>query len=643
MKRYQYYKVVAATPSVAIGNPQKNVQAMLDICARVPKDTQLIVFPELCITGYTCQDLFYEDLLLRQAQKGLQEFLEAMPDQMAVLVGLPLQIQNKLYNAAAFCFDHHVLGFQLKTYIPSYNEFYETRWFTSGKNCPVDSMDWQGQTVPVSNGLVFYDSTTQACIGAELCEDLWVTIPVSSKLALAGANILCNLSASNDTIAKDVYRHQLVINQSARTYAGYVYASAGPQESTSDLVFSGHDLICENGTVLSERNYLDTNDFIVGEIDIQNLMNDRIHFKTSMEEEINDVRTITYASQPIDTIELHRTYDAYPFVPNDSEKRIRRCQNILNIQAQGLATRLSKIHCEHVVIGISGGLDSTLALLVCERAFQLCQYDPKNIHAISMPGFGTSVRTKTNADQLIDLIHASKETITIGDAVNQHFKDIHHDPEIMDITYENSQARERTQILMDLANQYNGIVIGTGDLSELALGWCTYNGDHMSMYAVNVSVPKTLVRYIVETRALQAQKEGQNALHDVLMDICDTPVSPELLPLDASGKIAQKTEEVLGSYDLHDFFLYHLLRHHEQPEKIFDLCVKAFPTIDKKTIKNGLLTFYRRFFAQQFKRNCMPDGVKVGSICLSPRGDLRMPSDASRDLWLQQVEAIEIE
>lgn len=634
MHRYSYYKTAACTLNVSIGDPQANKEEILKCIQELDSDTQLVVFPELCITGYTCQDLFYEHTLLNSAKQVLFEIVEELPENLVTVLGLPLEIENKLYNCAAICFNHDILGIQVKTYIPSYNEFYETRWFSSASELKENTtFTYKDKKVPVSNHIVFKDTTTSACLGIEVCEDLWVTIPVSSTHALAGANVLCNLSASNEIISKANYRRNLVKDQSAKCYAGYVYASAGPTESSSDLVFSGHNLIYENGAILSETK---TDKIIYGQIDLDHLNHDRLHYKTSMQDLFHvNYTTVEFTSKPIEEIEFDRYIDAYPFVPNNQDERIVRCLEILHIQAQGLATRLSKIHCKDVVIGISGGLDSTLALLVCHEAFKINNYDSKGIHAITMPGFGTTKRTKSNAQILMDLLHVSSEEISIVDGVNQHFKDIHHDPEVHDITYENSQARERTQILMDLSNAYNAIVVGTGDLSELALGWCTYNGDHMSMYAVNASVPKTLVRYIVESVALKDE-----ILHDVLMDICDTPVSPELLPPDKNGKIAQKTEEVLGSYDLHDFFLYQMLRHHDEPKKIYDLACVAFKDLEKETIKKAITTFYNRFFTQQFKRNCMPDGVKVGSICFSPRGDWRMPSDASRNLWTKQVEEI---
>ena len=642
MNRYSYYKTAALTPAVAIGHPMENAKTILSLLHQLDKDVQLAVCPELCISGYTCQDLFYESLLRKQSLQALEFICKEMPDNMAVCVGLPLQVKNKLYNAAAFLFDHEVLGFYVKTYLPGYNEYYEPRWFSPASDLePGAAVKFMGKDVPVSDKILFEDESTNAVIGMEICEDLWVSIPVSSYHALAGANVLCNLSASNEVIAKEEYRRELIQNQSARLYAAYVYASAGPDESSSDLVFSGMDVIAENGRLLAESSLTHPKPYVCAEVDLELLNNDRIKYKTSFEQSPEGYQIISYASKPYEDIELVREVDAYPFVPKDIKARVARCQNILAIQAQGLATRLKKIGCTNVVVGISGGLDSTLALLVCKKAFNLLHLDPKGIHGITMPGFGTTKRTKSNSHTLMELLGISIQEISIAQAARDHLKDIGHDESIHDITYENAQARERTQILMDLANKYNGLVIGTGDLSELALGWCTYNGDHMSMYAVNVSVPKTLVRYIVESEAIKAREEGNTALEEVLLDICDTPVSPELLPPDASGKIQQKTEEVLGSYDLHDFFLYHMLRHHESPAKIYELALKAFPQVKKEQILKALRTFYWRFFAQQFKRNCMPDGVKVGSVNFSPRGDWRMPSDASRQMWLDELETIQ--
>lgn len=644
MNSYSYYGVAALTPPIAIGDPMSNAKSILDLCSRLDPDIRLAVCPELSLSGYTCQDLFYETLLQQECLKALEWLCRHIPEHLSLIVGLPLQVENHLYNAAAFIHQHEVLGFYVKTHLPSYNEYYEPRWFTSSIYLPENAgIHFGRKRVPVSDHILFEDFSTGAVIGIEICEDLWVASPVSTRHAQAGANILCNLSASNEVIAKEEYRISLVENQSARCFAGYIYASAGPDESSSDLVFGGQDIIAENGRILALSSLLHPQEFIQAQIDMEILKNERMKYKTTFETVADGYEKIPFASVPVETITLKRPVNAYPFVPADKQNRIERCQKILAIQARGLATRLKKIGCTNVVIGISGGLDSTLALLVCARAFAMLHLDPRGIHGISMPGFGTTSRTKNNAQQLMDLLGVSSEVIPIADAVNQHFKDIGQDPNTHDITYENSQARERTQILMDLANKYNGLVIGTGDLSELALGWCTYNGDHMSMYAVNVSVPKTLVRYIVESEAELAGKEGKTKLEQVLLDICDTPVSPELLPPDANGQIVQKTEEVLGSYDLHDFFLYHMLRYHESPAKIFDLACLAFKNTDPKTILNAMKTFYQRFFSQQFKRNVMPDGVKVGSVSFSPRGDWRMPSDASRNAWMRQVNELEAE
>ena len=635
MHRYSYYKTAACTPEVYIGDPQANKEEILKCIQELDKDTQLVVFPELCITGYTCQDLFYEHSLLNKTKQVLFEIVEELPENLVTVLGLPLEIDNKLYNCAAICFNHDILGIQVKTFIPSYNEFYETRWFSSANELKEDTtFTFKDKKVPVSNHIVFKDTTTSATLGIEICEDLWVTIPVSSTHALAGANVLCNLSASNEIISKANYRRNLVKDQSAKCYAGYVYASAGPTESSSDLVFSGHNLICENGAILSETK---TDKIIYGQIDLDHLNHDRLHYKTSMQDIFHvNYTTVEFASKPIDEIEFNRFIDAYPFVPNNQEERVARCLEILHIQAQGLATRLSKIHCQDVVIGISGGLDSTLALLVCHEAFKINNYDAKGIHAITMPGFGTTDRTYNNAIDLMKSLGISIREISIQDACIQHFKDIDHDINVHDVTYENSQARERTQILMDIANQTWGMVVGTGDLSELALGWATYNGDHMSMYGVNGSIPKTLVKYLVQWVAENDMDEDAKA---TLLDIVDTPISPELIPADENGEIKQKTEDLVGPYELHDFFLYYFLRFGFRPSKIYYLANIAFKDVyDKETIKKWLSTFFRRFFNQQFKRSCLPDGPKVGSISISPRGDWRMPSDASSTIWLKEIE-----
>lgn len=634
MKRFDYYRVASATNPIEVGNPYANKEAILSIMKELDKDIQLVVFPELSLTGYTCQDLFYEELLLKETKKQLIQLAQEMPENLVGLVGLPLVIEDKVYNCAAFIRKNEVLAIQAKTNIPAYNEFYETRWFSSAKELPANTtIKLFDKEVPVANDIVLIDKTTGAKLATEICEDLWVAIPTSTKQAMAGANILCNCSASNESISKAEYLRSLVQHQSASLFAGYIYANADSSESTSDVVFLNHNMIYENGKLLKEDT---TKPFITAEIDLSLLKNDRYRMKTTFQDTLPCTK-VYFESKDFGEISLERNVDAYPFVPKDANKRMQRCQEILTIQAQGLATRLKKIHSRDVVIGISGGLDSTLALLVCEKAFQMNGLDPKGIHAITMPGFGTTNRTKSNAQILMDLLHVDSREISIKDSVTLHLKEIDHNINIHDVTYENAQARERTQILMDVANKENAFVIGTGDLSELALGWCTYNGDHMSMYAVNASVPKTLVRYICESCAILARQENNIELANVLQDICDTPVSPELLPPDTCGRIQQKTEEVLGSYDLHDFFLYHMLRHHEEPEKIYELAKIAFSNIDSQTILSAMKTFYSRFFTQQFKRNCMPDGMKVGSICLSPRGDWRMPSDAARTLWINQV------
>jgi NAD+ synthase (glutamine-hydrolysing) len=642
MHSYQYFPVAAITPPVSIGDPFENARSILELCQKLDPSVRLAVTPELSLTGYTCQDLFYESLLQKNAIAALKKLAKEIPAHLALAVGLPLPLENRLYNAAALIANNEVQGFYVKTYLPAYNEYYEPRWFSSADTLSGNAFfRLDGKDIPVSGKIVFEDVTSGAVIGMEICEDLWTALPVSSELALAGANVLVNLSASNEVIAKQEYRESLVISQSARCMAAYIYASAGSDESSSDLVFGGQDIIAENGRLLAKSDLRHPQEIVQAEIDLQILQQERQKYKSSFARKSPDVLKVRFALPAIEEIELKRFIDPYPFVPADDEKRMERCRQILAIQSRGLATRLQKIHCKNVVIGISGGLDSTLALLVCWHAFQICGYDLKGIHAISMPGFGTTVRTKSNAQTLMEVLGVSWQVIPISDAVRIHFRDIGQDENVHDITYENSQARERTQILMDMANKVNGIVIGTGDLSELALGWCTYNGDHMSMYAVNVSVPKTLVRYMVETEAIEAQKEGNTRLADVLFDICDTPVSPELLPPDKSGNIAQKTEEVLGKYDLHDFFLYHMLRYHERPAKIFDLACLAFPDISRKEIHSALSTFYHRFFTQQFKRNVMPDGVKVGSVNFSPRGDWRMPSDAAAAMWKKEAAELE--
>lgn len=642
MNGFGYYHVACATPPVSVGDVKANTAEILRIASMCDPQTRLLVFPELCLSGYTCGDLFYESLLLDACEEALEELCEKLRDDLLVVVGVPLRHEDRLYNCAAFLFNHELLGIQVKSYIPNYNEFYEKRWFSSGFDLIGERFAWHGATVPFTTRLLIHDTTTQAVIGADICEDLWAMIPPSTLHALHGANVIVNLSASNESIAKARYRRELVVNQSAKCNCGYVYCSAGKSESTSDLVFSGHDLIADNGVLIREAGFLDHAELLYGEIDLERCRQDRMHYhaiKPSFAQ--SEYAQVTIASKPRALpLQLTRFISPYPFVPADETDRSKRCHEIRMIQAAGLAQRLAKINCTHLVVGISGGLDSTLALIVAIEAFAMNRYPSENIIAVTMPGFGTSGRTHTNSNDLMKHFHVTAKEIPIHDAVKQHFQDIGHDEYLHDITYENAQARERTQILMDLANQHDAIVLGTGDLSELALGWCTYNGDHMSMYGVNASIPKTLVRYIVETYAREKQASGETALAATLFDICETPVSPELLPPDENGAIAQKTEESIGSYDLHDFFLYHMLRNHFAPAKINALARIAFPKLEPSVIRDTMKTFYRRFFTQQFKRNCMPDGVKVGSICLSPRGDWRMPSDASMALWMREVERL---
>ena len=578
-------------------------------------------------------------LLQKKVLEALEWLCEKLPDHLSLLVGLPLQVENHLYNAAAFISNHQVLGFYAKNYLPNYNEYYEPRWFTSALYLPENAtVHFMKRAVPVRERIVFEDFTTGAVIGPEICEDLWVSIPVSSRLAAAGANVLCNLSASNEVIAKEEYRTSLVLEQSARNYAAYIYASAGPDESSSDLVFGGQKLIAENGHILAQSSILHPQEIITAQIDLEILKNERMKYKTSFESLEDGVTKVPFASKPVHSIELKRTVNAYPFVPSDLHRRIARCQKILTIQATGLATRLKKIRCSKVVLGISGGLDSTLALLVCVRAFDLLHLDKSGIIAVTLPGFGTTDHTKSNAMKLMELLHVTTKVIPIADAVNIHFRDIDQDPNTFDITYENSQARERTQILMDLANKENALVIGTGDLSELALGWCTYNGDHMSMYGINAGIPKTLVKYLTHYFAM-SEYAGEE--RKALLDILDTPISPELLPAAKDGRIEQKTEDLVGPYELHDFFLFYTLRYGFTPSRIFMLATVAFKDrFERATILKWERIFFRRFFNQQFKRSCLPDGPKVGSVALSPRGDLRMPSDAVAAIWLKQLEEL---
>ena len=632
-----FVKVAAVTPKIKVADTKYNAEV---ICAEIKKaagqGAKIIVLPELCITGYTCSDLFLQEKLLRAAKEELLRiavFCETVD--AIVFVGLPFAWDGKLYNVAAAINKGKILGLVPKIYLPNYNEFYEARHFTRGKEkAELVRLNEETEVLFGSDLLFTCESMPDLKIGVELCEDLWTVQPPSIRHARNGASVIVNLSASNELTGKSAYRRELVKTQSARLLCGYIYASAGEGESTQDVVYSGHNLIAENGTLLKEAVPF-SGESIVSEIDVTRLIAERRRM-TTFELEESEYKKVPFSVQK-EQIELTRPVDPMPFVPSGASDRNARCEEILAIQAHGLKKRLEHTHCKAAVIGISGGLDSTLALLVTVRAFDLLGMDHGQIKAVTMPGFGTTDRTYDNAVKLIRNLGADFIEVDIRDAVNIHFRDIGQDPSVHDVTYENGQARERTQILMDIANKSGGMVIGTGDLSELALGWATYNGDHMSMYAVNASVPKTLVRHLVR---YYADTCGNQALEQVLLDVLDTPVSPELLPPE-EGKISQKTEDLVGPYELHDFFLYHMLRQGETPAKVYRLAKLAFlGTYEDAVILKWLKTFYRRFFAQQFKRSCLPDGPKVGSVAVSPRGDLRMPSDACGTIWLQEIEEL---
>ena len=695
-----FIKVAAGTPDVQVADCEFNAAEIIKMVREMEAEgAKVMVFPELCITAYTCGDLFWQENLLEEAKVQLVRIAEETADVDAIIfVGLPLEYKGKLYNVAAGLNHGEILGFVPKTYLPNYNEFYEARYFTSGEDVDGtvtirrseyglhhdeemtdedvefgleaelealeeedsfeeleeideepdyidedETEEFDEVDVPISSNILFIcQEMPKLKIAAEICEDLWVPNPPSVGHAYHGANLIVNLSASDEVVGKDSYRKSLVSAQSARLLCGYIYATAGEGESTQDVVYGGHNLIAENGTILAESRRF-VNGALYADLDIHRLDNERrrmttCRFASDLAPEGQDVfYNEVYFNAGRGVTPLTRKFDSRPFVPGIKEERERRCDEILNIQAMGLKKRLAHIHCQNAVIGLSGGLDSTLALLVTVRAFDMLGMPREKITAVTMPCFGTTDRTYNNACQLSECLGATLKEVNIREAVNLHFRDIGHDPEVHDVTYENGQARERTQILMDIANQSGGIVIGTGDLSELALGWATYNGDHMSMYAVNASVPKTLVRHLVR---YYADTCGDETLKQVLLDVLDTPVSPELLPPE-DGKISQKTEDLVGPYELHDFYLYHMLRLSYAPAKVYRLAKQAFAgTYDDATIFKWLETFYRRFFAQQFKRSCLPDGPKVGSVAVSPRGDLRMPSDASAAIWLSELEEL---
>ncbi len=635
MTDFGFVKTAAICPRVTVGAADKNVDALVPLIRQAASTgAQIIALPELCLTGYTCSDLFSQDRLIESAENALCRLLDECSDISAlVTVGLPVRVRGRLFNCAAAFQCGKLLGVVPKSYLPNYNEFYEKRHFASGFDCPCDNVILCGEEVPF--GSMLFCADNGAVIGIEVCEDMWVPVSPGTVLALSGANILINISASDEMVTKNDFRLSLIEQTSARCYCGYVYSSAGVGESTTDLVFSGACTVAENGAVLAENSRFERNgSLITACIDIKKLealrRNSEFYDNAALYAD-DSVRRINITLPKLKESDIDRKFDAHPFVPSDEKVRKARCAEIFNIQAAALAKRMEHIGLKKALVGISGGLDSALALLVADKAFDLLGLPKKNIICITMPGFGTTKRTKSSAVTLTECIGAELREIDIVPACTQHMQDIGHDMSVLDVTYENVQARERTQILMDTANKDGALLVGTGDLSELALGWCTYNADHMSMYGVNCSVPKTLVRYLV---SFVADERG-GALGEVLREILATPVSPELLPPDKQGKIVQKTEDTLGPYEVHDFFLYHFQRFGTTPEKILFMACRAFDKVyTPEQLESWLRLFIRRFFSQQFKRSCIPDGPKVGSVSLSPRGDWRMPSDADCAEWL---------
>lgn len=644
---YGFVKAGTAVPRLHLADCIANKEEILSLITQAQQcGVQVLTFPELALTGYTCADLFFQSSLLYAAEQALSEIAEKTKEiDMVLVIGVPVAVDNQLFNCAAVLYQGCILGLVPKTFIPNYSEFYEKRWFASANDMVREEISYAGQTVPIGADLLFCaEDFPDLKIGVEICEDLWVPIPPSSYQSMYGATLILNPSASNDLAGKPEYRHQLVAQQSSRTLSAYVYTSAGIGESTQDAVFSGHGMIYENGTLLGEtKTFSRENQLVYADIDLEVLSNLRRSRNTFMEqlsktEAQRFYREVKFHMAPAPMTKLDRPLSAAPFIP-DSSILDARCQNIFQIQVVGLARRMEHAHAQTLVIGISGGLDSTLALLVAVKACDYLGLSRKQVLGITMPGFGTTDRTYNNALELMRSLGIEIREISIKDAALQHFKDIGHDPSVHDVTYENTQARERTQILMDLANKTNGLVVGTGDLSELALGWATYNGDHMSMYGVNGGIPKTLVRVLVNWVAHST--EVDQTASDILLDVLDTPISPELLPPDESGNINQKTEDLVGPYELHDFFLFYILRFGFRPAKVLFLAETAFAGVyDRETLLKWLKNFYRRFFIQQFKRSCLPDGPKVGAVCLSPRSDWRMPTDAYSRIWMDEVEKL---
>ncbi|MBD5544513.1 MAG: NAD(+) synthase [Lachnospiraceae bacterium] len=640
--QHGFIKVAAVSPKMKVADTDYNKKQICECLEEAERNgAKIIVFPELSITGYTCGDLFLQETLLKGARQALEEIVEFTDGMDAlVFVGMPLEVGNKLYNVAAVINCGELLAFIPKTHIPSYGEFYEARHFARG-NASAVPVSFAGEEIPFGTHILFEtDALEGMVVAAEICEDIWVANPPSTSHALAGANVIVNLSASNENVGKDEYRQMLVKSASARLVSAYIFTSAGEGESTQDVVFGAHNMIAENGTMLAEANPFQAH-ILYGDIDIHRLKMERRRITTyenpwEMTNETAGYLTIPFALVREET-KLTRSFLQTPFVPVDKEKKEKRCEQILSIQSFGLVKRYQHTKCQYAVIGISGGLDSTLALLVTARAFDLLGLDRKRIYSVTMPCFGTTDRTYDNACRLAEALGTTLQEVDIKEAVTVHFKDIEQDMEKHDVTYENGQARERTQVLMDIANKIGGLVIGTGDMSELALGWATYNGDHMSMYGVNAGVPKTLVRHLV---GYYGETCNDQKLREILMDVLDTPVSPELLP-PKEGRISQKTEDLVGPYELHDFFLYYMLRCGYSPSKVYRIALTAFENLyTKEIILKWLNIFYQRFFTQQFKRSCLPDGPKIGSVAVSPRGDLRMPSDASCAIWKKELEGL---
>jgi NAD+ synthase (glutamine-hydrolysing) len=644
-----FIRVGAAVPKIKLADCKSNSEEIIRLIEEAQNNlVQVLVFPELSLTGYSCGDLFYQDILLEEAQNGLQKILDYTADKdILILVGMPLSVDNQLFNCAVLLLKGNILGVVAKTSIPNHNEFYEKRWFSSGNHAVSKEVNLCGQKVPFGNDLLFQCSNiNHLCIGVEICQDLWTTVPPSSLQSMQGATLILNPSASDEYVGKRLYRNHLVLQQSAKCMVGYIYASCGYGESTSDLVYSGHSMISENGTLLEEALPFSHDSYLIfTELDLLRIVSERKRAPVSgdlMGKNINQFisfRKVYFELNQNKIPTLSRKIEPHPFVPQDPQTREFYCREIFAIQTNGLKKRVEHTGADKLILGISGGLDSTLALLVCVETLDCLKRDRKDIIGITMPGFGTSGRTYENAIQLMKNLGISMREISIKEACIQHFKDIDHDEKLYDSTYENAQARERTQILMDIANKENGLVIGTGDLSELALGWATYNGDHMSMYAVNTGVPKTLLSPLI---AWISNMPKYHNIKTITEDIIHTPVSPELLPPDQNGEINQKTENILGPYELHDFFLYYMLHFGFRPSRILYLAETAFKDkYSRESIIQCLKIFYKRFFIHQFKRSCLPDGPKVCSVSLSPRGDFRMPSDASYRLWLDEIELLE--